>query len=51
MDVEALTAEVEISKLGGGGCSGSHNKRIGCGESGGYSPGPVEKEEGVIKSV
>jgi hypothetical protein len=39
-----LAAEVGTPKLGDG-VSGLHNKLIGCGVSGAYAPGPVEKEE------
>jgi hypothetical protein len=36
-------AEVGTSKIMGG--QGSHNKPIGCGESGAYAPGPDDEEE------
>jgi hypothetical protein len=32
---------------GGGGVSGSYNKRVGCSASGVYAPGPDEEEEEV----
>jgi hypothetical protein len=41
-----LVAEVGTSKPwggGGGGCSGAHNKPIGCGASVTYTPGPFEE--------
>ena len=40
-----LAAEIGTSKtMGGGGGSGSHNRPIGCGASGAYTPGPVEEQ-------